>query len=422
MISESLHREFESIVGAKFVRSTDCLALPRSWTTPPDLEVSPGTVSEVIAAVAAAEAAAAAMIPTGGATQLGTGYPPAFDRPQVLLSTRRLNSILDHQPDDLTITCEAGVTVAQAEQALKQHNQTLALDGPLPDAATLGGMVAAATAGHRRIAYGTPRDTLIGMRAVMTGGIAVHGGGKVVKNVAGYDVCKLFTGSWGSLGVLTEVTFKVRPLPEVTRRLAWLASDTALALRTGFKLHLARLAPTAILSTSDFDGSPALIICLEGAAERVEWQAAEASRKVAEEGLAGSIIDISHEQWTDLNNWSATTSAISNAAARIACLPADLADVADVLSGIPGAFIFADCAVGTVHLSLCDANCEALARVRSALPKNANCVWTVLDLTGDCASTTPRWGDLREERLLQSGIKAALDPLDTFSPGRFQGR
>ena len=157
----------------------------------------------------------------------------------ILLSTLRLNRVLDYQPDDLTITCEAGVTPAHVEHILRQHGQTLALDGPMPQNSTLGGMAAAATAnaGIRRLAYGTPRDALIGMRAVMTGGIEVKGGGKVVKNVAGYDVCKLFTGSWGSIGVLTELTFKVSCLlPETRRRFRLAVSpDAAAAVSVGIQ-------------------------------------------------------------------------------------------------------------------------------------------------------------------------------------------
>jgi glycolate oxidase FAD binding subunit len=419
MISKSTLLLFEPIVGQDFVKSTDDLNLPKTWKIRPEIEVSPGSVEEVIAIVIAAEKAGTAIIPIGGSQQLETCYPP--DRPTIFLSMRRMNRVLDHQPDDLTITCEAGVTVAQVEETLRLHGQTLALDGPLPAQSTLGGMVAAATAGVRRLAYGTPRDSLIGMRAVMSGGVEIKGGGKVVKNVAGYDVCKLFTGSWGSVGILTELSFKVRPLPEAKLMLAWKTSDITSTVQTGLILHHARLTPTTIMAATNLMGCPALIVGVEGAAGRVAWQGEEFSRKVAEAGIDSHAVELTAAQVAYLNDWPAIVSGKSNVAARVACLPSELAEVISRISALPNCHILADCAVGTFHCTFENFDCISLEAFRGFLPARSNCVWTQLDLEGDYGTRNSSWVEAREDRLLQTGMKRAVDPLGTFSPGRFPG-
>ena len=157
----------------------------------------------------------------------------------------------------------------------------------------MGGIVSANQGGFRRAAYGTSRDLVIGVRAIMTGGMQVKGGGKVVKNVAGYDVCKLFTGAWGTAGLLTELTFKVYPLPEGERLLWMPAPDIATAARAGFALHQAQLAPTALLATNEFvlefnrdsGGKAGLIALLQGPAARMDWQTGEIGRMAGEAGL-----------------------------------------------------------------------------------------------------------------------------------------
>ncbi len=422
-IDATVQSEFESIlgsiVGSQNIRSSEELLLPRSWKA--GGIVLPGCVEELSAVTVAAEKLQVALIPVGGANQLNTGYPPDSDRPYCLVGTSRLNRVLDYQPDDLTITCEAGVTPAQAEQTLRQHNQMLALDGALPDTSTLGGMVAAATAGCRRRAYGTPRDALIGMRAVMTGGVDVKGGGKVVKNVAGYDVCKLFTGSWGSLGVLTELTFKVRPLPEVSCRLSWKTPDIASAVNAGFKLHLAGVSPTMVQATTDLEGSCALTVGFEGTAKRVEWQTSEAARRLSDEGIRSPGTLLTDVQYANLNNWPATIATDAQASFRASCLPAELSAIVSRIAAIPTSNILADCAVGSLHCSFSTADCSTVAALSAIMPLHSNCVWTRLDIDDDCADSIPRWGNMREERHLQAAIKSSLDPLNTFSPGRFPG-
>ena len=149
----------------------------------------------------------------GGGTDLDLGAPP--ERLDVLLRTRRLDRIVEHAPSDQIAVVEAGVTAGRARPARSApRGQRLALDPPLPERATVGGIVAANAFGPRRARYGSVRDLIIGVTIVRADGVVAHGGGKVVKNVAGFDLPKLMVGSLGTLGLIATATFRLHPLPE----------------------------------------------------------------------------------------------------------------------------------------------------------------------------------------------------------------
>ncbi|MGW4638709.1 FAD-binding oxidoreductase [Sphaerisporangium sp. NPDC004334] len=171
---------------------------------------SPESTGQVAALMRAAAEHGLAVVATGGGTKLGWGAPP--ERCDLLLCTRRMDRVLEHAAGDLVARVQAGVPTEALAGALASSGQELALDVPV-EGATVGGTLAAATAGPRRLRYGTARDLLIGITVVLADGTVAHSGGKVVKNVAGYDLGKLFTGSLGTLGVITEATVRLHPLP-----------------------------------------------------------------------------------------------------------------------------------------------------------------------------------------------------------------
>ena len=150
------------------------------------------------------------IVPVGGRCALNLGYEPQHS---FLLSTEAISGTIDFPARDMTVTVEAGCRVADLAGTLAEENQQLPVDVPLPERATVGGMIAVSPSGSRRYGYRTLRDYVIGVTAVDAQGRQFHAGGRVVKNVAGYDLCKLLTGSLGTLAVVTEVTFKLRPLP-----------------------------------------------------------------------------------------------------------------------------------------------------------------------------------------------------------------
>ncbi len=362
------------------------------------------------------------MLPCGGGTQLQTGYPPRADRPYILLSTQRLNRILDYQPDDLTVTCEPGVTLAALQQTLSVHRQFLALDVPLPHRATLGGIVATNGSGFDRPAYGAARDLVIGLRAVMAGGMEVKGGGKVVKNVAGYDVCKLFTGAWGTLGVITELTFKVRVRPEVMQMLAWETPELATAARVGLALHHARLAGVNFLATNEVAGMPLLAVGLQGVEQRVEWQADEYARLAGEAGMPSSPTLLAPESIDAWRDRQARHDPDICAAARVACLPTDVASLLERLGRFPDLAVTAHCATGIISFATTDPQTPLIREMQSLLPGEAHLVWTRLMPGVPGAEETEVWRRPRADFLLHRSLKQSLDPNGTFSPGRFLGQ
>jgi glycolate oxidase FAD binding subunit len=177
----------------------------------PAAVVQPADAGEVAAVLRFAAARGLAVTPRGGGSMIDLGNAP--QRLDVVLDMTRLDRVLEHHPQDLTVTVEAGITIGALQRALSEHGQMLALGPPLAERATVGGVLAANAWGPRRQRHGTARDLLIGSRAVLADGTSVRAGGKVVKNVAGYDLNKLLIGNLGTLGVITEATFKVAPLP-----------------------------------------------------------------------------------------------------------------------------------------------------------------------------------------------------------------
>jgi len=174
---------------------------------PPQVEALCQTVGEHVAL-------GHAIYPQGGKTSLDYGRAPA--RPGVAIDTTPISRLIDYPFADMTITVQAGMTLSALRQILAEHHQRVLVDAPFPDRATLGGIYATSTTGPRRYAAGRPRDQIVGVSFVTSGGVEVKGGGRVVKNVAGYDFPKLLTGSLGTLGIITQMTLKVRPIPEAS--------------------------------------------------------------------------------------------------------------------------------------------------------------------------------------------------------------
>ncbi len=283
--------------------------------TPPRSETqSPATAEELAEIVARAAAAETALYPVGGGTGLNFGLPAR--RSGLSLSTTQLNRVVDYPARDMTITVEAGRSMQSLRELLATQGQRLPVDAPQADTATIGGVIATATSGPRRFGHGSIRDFVIGISAVDGRGVAFKAGGRVVKNVAGYDFCKLLTGSRGALAVITQVTLKLRPVAEST---AWVVCDIASYEKA--ETVLAELVRSAIVPTAiELVAGPAwerdnllgpasgccaarLLVGVEGAAVEVAWMTRQLQREWREQGIADSqVIDASGaaELWSRL--------------------------------------------------------------------------------------------------------------------------
>ncbi len=206
--------------------------------------ITPQIIENLTRTLARASAERLRVSPRGGNSTSERFLPPTdFD---LGIDLTRLNRVIAYEPANLTITVEAGMTLAALQNVLREHGQFLPLDPPYAERATLGGIIASNASGPLRMRYGTMRDWLIGVTVVMADGRVVRGGGKVVKNVAGYDLPKLFIGSLGTLGVIAETTFKLSPLPPFSRTLvAQFATHTA-AVNVLLPMLRATFVPNAL--------------------------------------------------------------------------------------------------------------------------------------------------------------------------------
>ena len=240
----------------------------------------PGAVGELGALVRASTADGSAIYPVGGRTHLHLGNPPL--KLGTAVDLRGLDAVVDFPARDMTVTVETGITIAALRTLLARENLRLPIDVPRPDEATLGGAIAVDASGPRRFGFGTLRDYVIGISAVNDDGAEFKAGGRVVKNVAGYDICKLLVGSLGTLGIVTQVTLKLRPLAE-ERALVAVLTDADRLGELLDKLMASRTRPVLIDAVNRTAGRRISETCLasdawtvlvgyEGNTDLVRWQ------------------------------------------------------------------------------------------------------------------------------------------------------
>jgi len=208
---DDLHQRLAEIAGSDHVMAGPAAAGFAVDGMVPPLAIRPGSQEQTAAVMTACADAGAAVIPWGGGTSMGLGNPPT--RADVAVILDRLNRIVEHDAPNLTVTVEAGVRLDDLQAALGERKQFLPLDPPTYGKATIGGILTANASGPGRLLYGTARDWVLGMRVVLPDGAPMRCGGKVIKNVSGYDMNKLFIGSLGTLGIITEAAFKLLPVP-----------------------------------------------------------------------------------------------------------------------------------------------------------------------------------------------------------------
>ncbi len=422
--------QLAAIVGADHLAAAAGLAV-QGVVAP--LAVSPATPAEAAAVLAAARAAGAAVTPWGGGTQQRAGAPPA--RLDVLLRTERLNRVVEHEPADLTAGLEAGITLAAAQQALAVHGQQLPIDAPNAERATLGGLVAVNVTGPRRWLYGGWRDLIIGMHMALPDGAVIKSGGRVVKNVQGYDLAKLFTGALGTLGVIGQVNVRLVPLPEARRLLA---CRGPLAACTAFLAEVAgSTLRTAALDVLDGNAAracgvpgdhPAALVLLEGPPVLVEDHTARLGKLATAAGLTAEEIDGAAlasvwRAWVDLAR--VDDLGAEEGLLTLTVLPAEvpaalerIAQAADAQrvtvqrwarAGTGSVFARLSTPGGAARVALPAVHAGLLAR------------WPGCSLiAGDPAAARP-WGADPEGLPVMRALKSRFDPAGVLQPGRYTG-
>lgn len=309
--------------------------------------VEPRNPDEASAALAAAAASGHRVVIQGGGTKSDWGTPAA--RADVVLSTLGLNRIVAHRHGDLTATVEAGARLADVNRALARHRQWIPLDPPWDDRATVGGVVATNDAGPRRHRYGAPRDLIIGVEIARVDGVRAKAGGIVVKNVAGYDLARLMTGSFGSLALITSATFKLYPLATASRTVIVDLPSHAAAAALVAALNASQLTPTAVeIATPPLRA----LVRFESTPASVEAQSAAAAAIAAAAGGGVRVVDGD----TESREWRAHAERPwtgSGMVLKMTLLPADLEAALDSVRTAAAALPFEICgraALGVLYV------------------------------------------------------------------------
>jgi glycolate oxidase FAD binding subunit len=381
--------------------------------------VTPRDVSELAATLAAASRGRHATVISGGGSKLSWGRTPS--QVDLVVSTRALNRLIAHRYGDLTATIESGATLADANRELARHGQWLPLDSPFP-AATIGGIVATNDAGPLRHRFGTPRDLLIGVTLVLADGRVVKAGGTVVKNVAGYDLGRLVTGSFGSLAAVATATFKLSPLPAASgtvgvfyRERAALARDAQLLASNQFEFTAFDVQMTPGSHGPEYR----LLVRVASSPAATEAQLAAVQQLVAGEA---QIISGAPERdlWRDQVGapWLGDATTI-----RLAWLPASLADVLTIFDRVSrdtGATLtFTGRAAVGAGLVRVDGAADATRSVVQQL-RDDEVVANVVVLRAPAAvkADVDVWGEPVDSAQVTRAIKDALDPAGVLNAGR----
>jgi glycolate oxidase FAD binding subunit len=436
--------DLEAIVGPEHVH--DAIPDDAIDGVQPRWVAEPGSVDEAAALLGLANEAGLAVAPRGSGTKMQLGNAPrAAD---LVLSTARLNRVLEHAAGDLVGRVEVGARLRDVQAELAKAGQWLALDPPELDA-TIGGIIAANAFGPRRLRYGGVRDLLIGVTYVLPDGTGARSGGKVVKNVAGYDLNKLFTGSLGTLGLVAEAIFRLHPLPAATRTVMWMrkggsAQELSDAVQT--VLH-SYLVPSAL----DYSWSPAdtlLAIRFDGIEPGVEAQALAAEKLLPERASIQTENDARAWRgggWLSPNpSQRGTYMEVSEVLANLPLLLEDFEAV--VLGGRPqlvsGRFhlnteeipyrepgkelsghIHGHAGIGISIVYVVGSNelqVEAINTLRSRVAQRGGSL-VITRAPLEVKRAIDVWGDVGPALPLMRRVKQMFDPNSTMNPGRFVG-
>lgn len=385
----------------------------------PQVVVTPGSAEELAQVLRCANAASLRVAPRGGGTKLLWGNPPrALD---LLLSLRRLDQVLEHAWGDMTATVQAGCTVDRLQTTLAQHGQRLALDPLWPGQATIGGILATNDSGALRVRYGALRDLIIGITVALPDGTLARSGGKVVKNVAGYDLPKLMTGALGTLGVIVEATFRLHPLPAATQTVRIGCPSLLAANKLILQVLDSTLVPTGALLVADASAAPYVALRFEGIPAAIEAQLAQLAT-ISPDSAATPADETS---WQRETLWDAAEQALI---ARVSLLPTEIAALTAALERLRGPlrlqWRLIVQAVGTGLLRLDGPNEQVLLAALDLLRAEIASLGGLLVVLYAPALIKPRidvWGPSGDALSLQRRVKERFDPGAILNPGRFVG-
>lgn len=385
--------------------------------TKPDCIVYPRTQTELAEVIQLAKSHHWRILPCGSGSKLTWGG--LGEGVNLVVSTQRLNQVIEHAVGDLTVTVEAGMKFADLQQILAESGQFLAFDPAYPEHATMGGIVATADTGSWRQGYGGVRDRLIGFSFVRTDGQIAKAGGRVVKNVAGYDLMKLFIGSYGTLGIISQVTFRLYPFPPDSRTVILTGKLENIAQATQILLTSA-LTPTACDWVLDQKGI-SLVTRFQSISESVNQQAQRLLEVGKALSLEGTVLEPDQEAnlWKRLPEQIWQPSLVSGIICKIGIKPTEAAKTLKLLAESSAtALIHAKTGLGLVRWN--EISIPQLQEMRSHLNQNAGFL-TILEAPVSLKQQLDVWGYTGNAVELMRQLKQKFDPDYLLSPHRFVG-
>ncbi len=352
----------------------------------------------------------------GGGTKLCWGRPA--EPPEVHVSTERLDRVVEHNQGDLTAVFEAGVPLARAQEALAEADQMVALDPPLGvlggEGATIGGVVATGDSGPLRHRYGAPRDLILGITVALSDGTVARAGGKVIKNVAGYDLAKLFTGSFGTLGLIVEVVMRLHPRPPRTVTAVGGSDDPDVLGSAASAIVHSPFGPEC-LDVSWRGGHGEVMARFVGAAPEA---GARAVVKLMEQaGLEARLAEDDDDRW---DRQRARQRSADGAVVRVSGLASELATVLRSAQDV-GASLVGRAGLGLSWITLAEGDVpELVSNIEEERRRLHPFPCVVLDAPAEVRQKVEVWGDDEAVRLMRR-VKTRFDPNGVCNPGIFVG-
>lgn len=386
----------------------------------PHLVLEPADQQQLAEVLRIANESKLAVIPRGGGTKLAWGNPPL--RADLLLSTVRLNRVLEHAWADLTVTVEAGCTIQTLQGTLAKHGQRLALDPLWPERATIGGILSTNDSGALRLRFGALRDLIIGVTIALPDGTLASSGGKVVKNVAGYDFPKLVTGALGTLGVITRAVFRLHPLPRNALSFTISIANAETAQKLVLAIQDSKLAHVALQTGFSTETPPSIDILFEGTEAGLNAQAAQLRALC---GFA-KISEASPAAWNACQELWSFSNPSETVIAKVSTLPTGLAHAIKLFTRAADSaqlrWKSLTYATGLGWLRL-EGSSHSLHRTLTSLRVDLEKMGGTLVLLHRPANLPPfdAWGTPGDSLALMKSIKNQLDPANTLNPGRFLG-
>lgn len=416
----ALTRSITSIVGRDHVTEGPELKIDG---LSPKLLVRPGSADEVAACMKVCSESDVAVVPAGQMTWLECGNP--LKRADVVMSLERMRRIIDYSPPDLTATVEAGLTLSEFNAVTVRDRQWLPLDPPGFKCASLAAIAACNSSGALRLGFGTPRDYVIGLRLVHADGTESKSGGKVVKNVAGYDMNKLYAGSYGTLAIITELTFKLRPLPDRSSTIVITSQYRGPLFQLARRVLASELQPASVVLTrrlfesvaSNWPDDALLIRFIDSEAavdHQVDWviQAIDENYKATllSEIEAGAV-------WAEVADFDQRAMRV-RLSVPLSAVPAEFEKAFLTHLDCVAA---ADIGFGIIRLAF-DADggsaVDQIKRLRASAA-HANGTLVIEKAPAETRRAADAWGDVGSTAGLMRSIKTRFDPQSLLNPGKF---